>query len=289
MRRGALAAGAAALAAAIGTAALLRTRAERAASSPGTAPAGIGCLGRLEPDGGVIRVSAPALDGQPPLVAKIAVREGDWVRAGQELALLRSAPELEAALRRSEAQEALARSELDNARSEHRRYAALHETKDVSSSELDGRRLALESAQARLQAAAADVAYQRAKREAGLVRAPRDGRVLKIHAKAGEAVDSQGVLELGDTTRMVVMAEVYETDAARVQVGAAADVDGGILPRRLEGTVEQVGAVISRGTTLSSDPAAFSDSRVVKVKIRLPESDALAKLVGGEVAVVIRP
>lgn len=138
-------------------------------------------LGRLEPQGEVIRLSAPASTTGGARVEKLLVKEGDNVRAGQEIALLdghtRSVAALEQA--KSEVQVAQARlaqveagakqgdlsaqkatiarleAELDNARLEHERHQALFEAGAISASLLDSKRLVMETTQKELQQAQA--------------------------------------------------------------------------------------------------------------------------------------
>ena len=57
--------------------------AHTAAGAPADA---IGCFGRIEPEDGVIQVSAPYSGSRPPLVAELRVNEGDAVQAGQVVA-----------------------------------------------------------------------------------------------------------------------------------------------------------------------------------------------------------
>ncbi|BCL36906.1 ABC exporter membrane fusion protein [Nostoc sp. MS1] len=62
-------------------------------------------LGRLEPKGEVIKLSAPSSSGQGSRVEKLLVQEGDRVKAGQVIAILDNRDRLEAAYQ--EAQEAV--------------------------------------------------------------------------------------------------------------------------------------------------------------------------------------
>ncbi|ABA20856.1 heterocyst specific ABC-transporter, membrane fusion protein DevB [Trichormus variabilis ATCC 29413] len=62
-------------------------------------------LGRLEPKGEVIKLSAPSSPGQGSRVEKLLVKEGDKVKAGQVIAILDNRDRLEAAYQ--EAQEAV--------------------------------------------------------------------------------------------------------------------------------------------------------------------------------------
>ena len=51
------------------------------------------------------------------------------------------------------------------------------------------------------------------------LRAPITGQILKIHTRAGEKQHSKGIVELAQTNTMIAIAEVYQTDIAKVQPG----------------------------------------------------------------------
>jgi HlyD family secretion protein len=55
---------------------------------------GVGAQGRIVPAGGLVRVGVPG----EPIVAKLLVKEGDWVEVGQLLAVLNDQPVLQAQL-----------------------------------------------------------------------------------------------------------------------------------------------------------------------------------------------
>jgi len=71
----------------------------------------------------------------------------------------------------------------------------------------------VQAAQAEVGRAKAAVEKAKADLDLAYVRSPRDGRVLKIHARPGEVVSKQeeGILKLGQTDQMYAVAEVYET------------------------------------------------------------------------------
>jgi len=301
---------------------------------------GIGCRGRIEPEDGIILVAAPYVAGRPSLVKELRVKEGDWVKSGQVIAVLDSWDTTEKTLHENEADVEVARtrlaqakagpkqadvaeqkveisrweSEYEIASNEHRRYQRLFQEQIIPEIDLDQKRLVMERNKrlldaarerlksieeirkedvdvrsAELTAAMTKVEYARVELERMLVRAPSDGRVLKIHTYAGEEAGSQGILELGRTRRMFVVAEVYETDIARVRTGQKADISGDLVPEGLTGTVAQIGPQVSMSQLLAPDPAAFADTRVVKVKIALENSDRVAGLIYGKVNVVIHP
>jgi HlyD family secretion protein len=110
------------------------------------------------------------------------------------------------------------------------------------------------------------------------VRSPRSGQILRVITKGGEKVGNEGIVELGNTKQMTVVAEVYETDIHRVKVGQRASINSQGFGRALEGVVAEVGLRIGKKDLLGTDPAAASDARVVEVKINLsPQSSQLAK------------
>ncbi|MGV2827351.1 ABC exporter membrane fusion protein [Myxosarcina sp. GI1(2024)] len=109
------------------------------------------------------------------------------------------------------------------------------------------------------------------------VRVPIDGQILKINTHVGEQVNtSEGIVELGRTSQMYAIAEVYETDVGKVKVGKRATVisEHGGFEGTLQGTVEDIGLQIKKQDVLESDPAADKDARVVEVKIRLDPEDS---------------
>ena len=71
-------------------------------SAPPPPPSGVSCLGRIQPEQGNVIVGARSLSGQPSVIAKLNVKEGDSIKAGQTIAVLDSLPQLEAAVRQAE-------------------------------------------------------------------------------------------------------------------------------------------------------------------------------------------
>lgn len=123
------------------------------------------------------------------------------------------------------------------------------------------------------------------------IRAPRDGQILEILTYPGEAVgSSQGILRMGNTQQMMVVAEVYETDIGRVMPGQSAVVTSRAFPGELRGVVDQIGLEINKKDVLDTDPAADVDARVVEVWIRLDpgSSQKVAALTNLQVTVAIR-
>jgi HlyD family secretion protein len=297
----------------------------------------IGCVGRIEPGEGIVRIAAPGMSG-PAIVSRLLVREGDAAQAGQVLAELDTKGRLEAAQHQADARIEVARKrlaqvqsgakpseiatqqsdisrveiELANAEREFKRHVLLGDM--VTASQLDGVRMrvdtlaqALNGARQRLvslteirpvdvDVASAELAEAvrsqvraRAELETSTIRSPIDGRVIKIYARPGEQVLSEGVMELAPIDPMYAVAEVAESDMPRVRVGRRAKVSGDGLPNPVHGTVERVSLKVLQNQLMPVDPARFSDARVVNVWIRLDDSRRVADLIHMRVDVVIQP
>ncbi len=120
-----------------------------------------------------------------------------------------------------------------------------------------------------------------------MIRAPIGGQVLKVFTHSGERIGNDPILKLGNTDEMHVVAEVYETDVARVQVGQRAEATSSALAAPLSGTVIRVGSMIYKNDILNVDPAADADARVVEVRIRLDDSKRVSQLTNLQVDVLI--
>jgi HlyD family secretion protein len=144
-------------------------------------------------------------------------------------------------------------------------------------------------AAAEWRAADAAVDEARAALDAMTVRAPIDGRVLAVHARPGQAVGAVGVVALGRTSWMYVDAEVLEQDIRRTRVGQPARITGDVLPDAIDGVVEEIGGLVGSREVFATDPAAFADSRIVHVKIRVPDPARLERFINARVTAVIQP
>ncbi len=239
----------------------------------GAPPRSVTALGRLQPKDGILRIAGPS---QPSVViAELLVEKGDEVEAGQPVAILDTLEILDARVARLEAQLAHARAELA-------RNVELHEGRVISDSQRDSWELEVNVTRAELDSA-------RAERERARVRSPVAGRVIMIHAHPGERVGADGILEIGRTSEMYAVAEVYETDIGRVKVGQRAVATSPALARPLEGTVEWITPKVGKIDVLGTDPAAKTDARVVEVEIKLDDSQRASQLTNLQVEIEIAP
>ncbi len=238
---------------------------------PPIAPDRVAARGRIEPRDGLYAISGPS--GPVAVVAELMVEVGDSVERGQVLAELDDAGLREADLKRAEAQ-------LANARSELARNIRLKRKNMVSAAESEALELQVVIAEAEL-------AQARAMLDRTRVKAPVAGRVIAIHARAGERVGVNGIMELGRTSEMLVIAEVYETDIGRVRVGQRATAYSPALDAPLTGEVQRVGLKVGKMESLATDPVSRADARVVEVEIRLDDSRRAADLTNLQVEVIL--
>jgi HlyD family secretion protein len=140
--------------------------------------------------------------------------------------------------------------------------------------------LPLSQVQVQVNSARQNLQLAEAKLARTIIRAPSEGRVLQIVTRSGETIGQNGILDLGDTSQMYAVAEVYETDVGLVKVGQSATITSrnGAFNEPLTGTVSEVGLQIFKNDVLDDDPAANADARVVEVRIRLNGSQRVATL-----------
>ena len=108
------------------------------------------------------------------------------------------------------------------------------------------------------------------------IRAPIAGQVLKVHLQPGEKVGDRGIVELGHTTHMMVVAEVDESDIRHVKLGQIAVITGSAFEGELRGHVVELGRAVNRQSVFSTQPGKNLDSRVIDVRIALTPVDSQA-------------
>ena len=197
----------------------------------------------------------------------------------------------EAAIRRSEADLIAAQEDFERAGRLVLDRAVAREEYSARRSRFEQARATLEQNKAQLEAikairqvdikaAEADVAQAEASLTVSLedlrsteVRSPFCGQVLRIRARPGERVGDSGIMELGNTKMMQIVAEVYEEDIGKVSVGQPARIRVPTLGVELSGVVVGKDLVVSRKVIFSNDPVADIDARVVEVRIQLSSED----------------
>jgi HlyD family secretion protein len=225
--------------------------------------------------------------------ANVTVREANLVQT--RAAIIASRAEAQASLEREQATAIAAHAELERTTSLFERgvttraafdqiIARASETQrdevraiaTLSRYETGSQTVQADIAVAEANLAAARVDFDRAELdlERAYVRAPEHGTVLDINVRVGESPPSGGLIDLGDTSRMTVQAEVYQTLIGRVTIGDPVVVSAAALSQNLTGVVSAIGLEIGRQSITSSDPAANTDARVVDVIVVLDASSS---------------
>jgi HlyD family secretion protein len=107
-----------------------------------------------------------------------------------------------------------------------------------------------------------------------VVRAPIAGQILKVHARPGEKLGDVGIAELGQTQQMVAVAEIYQSDITKVQMGQAVTVTSSAFEGELRGNVSDIGLQVDRQNVFNRQPGEHLDRRVIEVKIQLTPEDS---------------
>jgi HlyD family secretion protein len=263
----------------------------------------ISAMGRVLPASGVFDVSGPSGDTVDTVLAK----EGDWVEAGASLAHLASTKVNTDRVTSAESELTATRARVLGNISVARlkRIESARDSEFVSPDTIEVRTMAKSASESKLvqarqdlkktetearkaiRAAEAELREARSALAASNVQAPIPSRVLKVLAKPGQTCGRQELFKLGDTSSMVVIAEVYESDILKIKGGQRATITSVALPKPLTGVVENVSRIVYRNTVQSMDPSAQVYARVVEVVVRMDEVEPLDRLVYLQVDVKI--
>ena len=128
-----------------------------------------------------------------------------------------------------------------------------------------------------VEAAGADLARARMDLSRAEVVAPIAGTILDIRATPGQRPPQDGIMDMGDTRRMMAEVEIWQDRIAAVEPGQPVELIALALPRPLRGKVESIGLTVGRQGLISDDAAVNADARVIRVLVALDEaSSALA-------------
>ncbi|MGC4250887.1 MAG: efflux RND transporter periplasmic adaptor subunit [Sphingobium sp.] len=192
------------------------------------------------------RVEMPVgVVGEGGEVRQVLVQPGDWVRAGQTLAVIERSVQTEQA-RSLAAQIEVARADAKLAQAQLDRAKALVARGFISQADIDQRTATRDAAQARVNVAAAQLAEQRARNGRLDIRAPAAGLVLTRDVEPGQIVGAgSGVLfRMAKGGEMEMLAQVSENDLATLRPGNSAMVKPVGGSEQFAGRVWQVSPVI---------------------------------------------
>lgn len=193
------------------------------------------------------------VEGDGGRVSRIYVESGDRVRRGQLLAkidesvLTPQVASLAAALDQ-------ARAEADLARAEYRRAESVQASGALSFEEIERRKSAAISADAKVKLASAQLAEMQARLGRTDVRAPADGTILTRTVEVGQTVTPGGsaLFRLSEGGEVELRGQIAEQDMPLLKVGQKATVKLTGISRPFEGQIRLLGAVIDPQTRLGS-------------------------------------
>jgi RND family efflux transporter MFP subunit len=197
--------------------------------------------------------TAIGVEGEGARIAAVLVEAGDRVRRGQLLARLDTSV-AQPQLRSIEASYEEARAAAELAAAEARRAEGVAASGALSAQEIERRRSAAVSAEAKVKVAAAQLAEWRARLARADIRAPADGIVLTRNAEVGQLATpgSEPLFRLGRGGAIEIRGRVAEQDLPSLAPGQSASVRITGVERAFKGTVRLVGPVIDPETRLGS-------------------------------------
>lgn len=235
--------------------------------------------GKIEPKTQV-KISADIMGR----ITRLLVKEGDRVKRGQ-LMLQLDDTQYRAAYAQSRALHASAQGRLREAQSSWRvadanfaRQKSLYEQKLLSQAEWDAASNAHESARVALSTAQEEITRTQSAMEASADNlskcrfvAPFDGVVSALNVEAGENVvtgtmNNPGteILVVSDLSRMLVRAEVDETDVVDMKLSQATKISVDAFPdTSFAGTVTEIGNTAKRSLTSSVEGQTNFEVKVV--------------------------
>ena len=103
---------------------------------------------------------------------------------------------------------------------------------------------------------------------------PLQGAVISVNVEPGERTGPLPLAEVGDLSSMICIAEVHESDAARVSIDDRAELSSSALGRKITGRVQRIDRVVGAAQMRSPNPMARSDFRSIPVWIAIDKDDS---------------
>ena len=239
--------------------------------------------------------------GEGGMIARVLVEPGQWVGAGQTLAVIersvqsQEAQQLAASIDVARADARLAQQELERAQS-------LVSRGFVSKADVERRIATRDAANARVRVAQAQLGASRARIGRLDVRAPAAGLVLDRNVEPGQIVSagSGPLFRIAQGGQMELLARLPQTDLATLSVGVPVTVTPVGSQQSYEGSVWQISPIIDPQTRQGEArisipysrelrPGGFASARIragATVAPLLPESAVLTDDTGTYVMIV---
>ena len=240
--------------------------------------------------------------GEGGMIARVLVEPGQWVGAGQTLAVIersvqsQEAQQLAASIEVARADARLAQQELQRAQS-------LVARGFVSKADVERRIATRDAANARVRVAQAQLGASRARIGRLDIRAPAAGLVLSRNVEAGQVVGggSGALFRIAEGGQMELLARLPQTDLATLSVGVPVTVTPVGSAQSYQGSVYQISPIIDAQTrqgvarisipyNRELRPGGFASAAIqagATVAPLLPESSVLTDDAGTYVLIVL--
>jgi HlyD family secretion protein len=243
-------------------------------------------------------VGVPGQGGQ---IVRVLVEPGQWVRAGQALAVIDRSVQSQQAAQLAASIE-VARADLRLAENQLTRAQQLVGRGFISQADLDQKRATRDAAAARVRVAQAQLGATRAEIGRLDVRAPTAGLVLSRSVEVGQVVGagSPALFRIAEGGQMELLARLPQTDLSRLSVGVPVTVTPVGSATSFQGTVWQLSPVIDPQTrqgvarilipySAEIRPGGFAQAEIRAGSVSaplLPESAVLTDDLGTYVMIV---
>ena len=234
----------------------------------------VAALGQLSPSGEIRQLAAPISQfGSSPRIIEILVKEGDFVKKGDILAIFENREKLISDLERNENLINTIKKEIALKKDQIQRYE-LALSKDVYSSvKLSQRKEELLKLQKQKINYIGDQKNIKIDLFNSKLRSPIDGFILGINTRVGERPKNEGILDIGSSQQMEALIEVYESDIDRVFISQNVELssENGGFQKNLKGKVIRISPQVKQRKVLSTDPTGDADSRIIEVLVKLDQ------------------
>lgn len=239
--------------------------------------------------------------GEGGQVVRVTVDAGDWVQAGQVLAVIDRSVQVQQAAAQS-AQIQVAQADANLAQANLDRALQLVARGFVSKADVDRLTATRDAAVARVKVAQAQLSEQRARNQRLNIIAPASGYVLARAVEPGQTVGagSPPLFTIASGGEMEMLAQLSEEQLAKMSVGTVARITPTGSEQTFEGQVWQISPTIDQTTrqgiarvALPFNPAlrpgGFATARISSGSFRatvVPQSAVLADANGSFVYIV---
>ena len=254
----------------------------------------VAALGQLSPKGETRKLASPITQfGTFPRVKVILVKVGDFVKAGDTLAIFENKEQLEVDLKKKLQLLSTNEEEISLKKDQIKRYELATDAKAYSYINLMQRKDEL----LKLRKQKIKNLGDKKKIEIDLINSelisPIDGFILSIKTREGERATNEGILEVGASQNMEALIEVYESDINRVFKNQDVEIvsENGGFKEKIFGKVARISPQVKQRKVLSTDPTGDADARIIEVLVKLDSKsvELVKNFAGMKVIAIFNP